>query len=251
MRYTAFFVCVTLFALLTGCGTIQSSRVPDQINAMVGLSKEQVLSCMGPPSNKASEGSTEVWTYSNFGAVTTNAFVSGNRYGALGSSSTSQDSCIVNLTMRNDAVSTANYRSQGKLLAPSLPCYSVLQVCTAGRIGSAPISASAPGRSVTDRTKEAIAFCNESYKDSRLDPIRAVIALSSAPTLSQQSNSDFISDEQLSALDSYKELLDVCRSRLAAANPQRWKIVMQVQPSPHENLMLLFEKKITIGQFNT
>jgi hypothetical protein len=28
---------------------------------MVGLSKEQVLICMGAPANKAAEGATEVW----------------------------------------------------------------------------------------------------------------------------------------------------------------------------------------------
>ena len=28
---------------------------------MIGMPKEQLLSCMGPPANKATEGKTEVW----------------------------------------------------------------------------------------------------------------------------------------------------------------------------------------------
>jgi len=30
---------------------------------MVGLSREQVLQCMGPPGNKMAEGASEVWSY--------------------------------------------------------------------------------------------------------------------------------------------------------------------------------------------
>ena len=32
---------------------------------MVGLSKEQVLACMGPPATKAAEGATKVWGYAS------------------------------------------------------------------------------------------------------------------------------------------------------------------------------------------
>ena len=32
---------------------------------MLGLTKEQVLACMGPPVNKASVGATEVWSYAS------------------------------------------------------------------------------------------------------------------------------------------------------------------------------------------
>jgi hypothetical protein len=225
-----------------------SAQVKDQINAMINLSAEQVLSCMGPPTTKAREGSTEVWTYSSFGGVTTSAALAGNQYGAFGSATTSQEFCIVNLTMRDGFVVYANYRSQGKLLAPSLPCYPVLSACTAGRLAT---SGTTTTQTVAEKSNEAAAFCRELCKDPRLDPIRAVIALFSAPTLSQQTNPDFIKDEQLQALEAYKEILGQCRSKIATANPQLFKIMMQVQPAPYENLKLLHEKKITIGQYNT
>jgi hypothetical protein len=230
-----------LSVMLTACGPVQSAQVQDQINAMTGLSKEKVLSCMGPPSSKSSEGATEVWTYNNAGSVTTNAYVSGNQYGTFGSANTTQEYCVVNLTMNDGIVVNANYRSQGKLLAPSLPCYNVLSVCTAGRIGS----------SLTDKTKEAHKYCQELYADARLDPIRDVIAIDKIPTLTQQQNPDFITNEQRPALDAYKELHEQCRNKIAVANPHLWKLMTHVQPNPYKDLTLLYNKKITIGQFNT
>jgi len=231
--------------VLTGCGLVHSAQVHDQINAMNGLSKEQVLGCMGSPSSKSSEDTVDVWTYSNFGPVTTNVAVSGNQYSAHGSASTSQESCIVNLTMKDGIVVGANYRSQGKLLVPSLPCYNVLYACTAGRIGSV------PSKPVAGMTKEALTSCTELYTDARLDPIRDVIAIDASPTLAQQNNSNYITNEQRPALDAYKELLGQCRNKIAAANPHLWKIMMQVQPAPYKELTLLYNKKITTGQFNT
>jgi hypothetical protein len=78
--------------------------------------------------------------------------------------------------MQNGSVTAANYRSQGKLLAPNLPCYSVLHAC-APNPAPAPTQATA----MAEKTKEAVAFCKQLYQDPRLDPLRGVLpALSSA-----------------------------------------------------------------------
>jgi hypothetical protein len=61
--------------LLASCGPIQSGQVSDQINAMIGLSQEHVLSCMGPQTTTAHVGATEVWTYNVGGPVTTSAMM--------------------------------------------------------------------------------------------------------------------------------------------------------------------------------
>ncbi len=106
-------------------------------------------------------------------------------------------------------------------------------------------------QTVEEKTSKATSFCWKLYKDPRLDSIRSVIALFYVPSLSQQSNPDFIKDEQLPALVAYKELQEQCRTRIATANPQLIKIMMLVQPAPYESLNLLHEKKITIGQYNT
>lgn len=237
-----------IILLLACCGPIQSGQVADQINAMVGLSQEHALSCMGPPSSTAHVGGTEVWSYNVGGPVTTSAVMSGDQSAAVGSATTSQEFCIVNLTIQDGSVVAANYRSQGKLLAPSLPCYSVLHACAPN---PASASTAAPGQTLSDKTKDAVAFCKELYADPRLAPLRGVISIEAAPSLSMQSNKDYATDEQRTALDAYQPLHEECRNKLMAANPHLAKIMVQVQPAPYANLRALYKRKITIGEFNT
>ena len=52
---------------------------------MVGMSKEQVLACMGAPVNKATEGMTEVWAYNSGNGMT----VTDARYGRFGGTAVS------------------------------------------------------------------------------------------------------------------------------------------------------------------
>lgn len=228
--------------IVAGCGPIQSAQVADQINGMVGLSKEHVLSCMGPPSSTAQVGATEVWAYNSAGAVNSSTLVSGNQSMAFGSTTTSQEFCAVNLTMQSDRVVAANYRSQGKLLAPSLPCYMVLHACVPN-----PVAASAQA----DRTKETVAYCHELYKDPRLDPIRDVVAIDQLPTLEMQSNSAHLTDVQRPALDVFRSLNEQCRNKIATNNPQLWQIMERVNPHPYEYLVKLYKAEITIGEYNT
>ena len=53
------------------------------------------------------------------------------------------------------------------------------------------------------------------------------------------------------ALDAYQSLHEECRNKIMAANPRLAKIIIQVQPAPYANLRVLYERKITIGEFNT
>jgi len=231
---------ITLF--LASCGPIQSAQVQDQINGMIGLSKEHVLSCMGPPTSTANAGATEVWSYNSLGPINTSTAVGGNQSLVVGSTTTSQEFCVVNLTMQNDRVVASNTRSQGKLLSPNLPCYSALHACVPNPI---PVSAQA------ERTKEAAASCKELYQNARLDPLRGVIALDQSPTLEMQSNPRYVTDEQRQALDVFKSLNEQCRNNIATANPRLWQIIVQVQPAPYEKLKQLYDRQITIGQYNT
>jgi outer membrane protein assembly factor BamE (lipoprotein component of BamABCDE complex) len=100
---------------------------------MVGLTKEQVLGCMGPPAAKAAEGATEVWSYaSGNGQVTTvgmsqaNGIASGGPGYATGSATgfgvgtTTRRFCTVNVTMTAGRVSRINYVGPtGGLLTPA------------------------------------------------------------------------------------------------------------------------------------
>src|SRR6202047_1198777 len=166
--------------VLASCGPIQSGQVADQINAMVGLSQEHVLSCIGPPSSTAHVGATEVWSSNVGGPVTTSAVMGGNQSVVAASATRSQEFCVVNLTMQKGLVTAANYRSQGKLLAPSLPCYTVLHAC-------APNPAPASMQAVAaEKSKEAAALCKQLYQDPRLDPLRGIMSFDQAPTLEMQ-----------------------------------------------------------------
>ena len=89
-----FLAVVTLGALLAGCA-IQRSQVAQEAKAsMVGMTKEQVFTCMRPAPTKATEGATEIWSYpsgngyqsstvvagtdGNFNAIRSGNTVSGN-----------------------------------------------------------------------------------------------------------------------------------------------------------------------------
>lgn len=116
-------------AIVVGGCAIQRAQVASEAqNKMIGLSKEQVLACMGPPANRAAEGQTEVWSY-NSGNGKTVAAVSGNRYGATAVSS--QRFCTVNIVMNAGSVTSLNYVGPtGGLLTAGEQCAFAVQNCT-------------------------------------------------------------------------------------------------------------------------
>lgn len=83
---------------------------------MVGLTKERVLACMGPPANRAAVGSAEVWSYSSEGENFT-SYSYGRR-------------CTVKLTMTNGRVTAINYTGpNGGVLSPNEQCAFAVANC--------------------------------------------------------------------------------------------------------------------------
>lgn len=82
---------------------------------MVGLTKEQVLSCMGLPQQAAAEGQTEVWSYMSGGETevhsnsTSSSFIPGIVSG-YESAYESARYCIVDIVMTQGRVARVNYR---------------------------------------------------------------------------------------------------------------------------------------------
>jgi hypothetical protein len=66
--------------LVAGCAIQRAQEAQDARAQMVGMSKEQVLACMGAPVNKAAEGMTEVWAYNSGNGMT----VTDASYGRFG-----------------------------------------------------------------------------------------------------------------------------------------------------------------------
>lgn len=99
---------------------------------MVGLSKEDVLACMGPPVNKMAEGDTEVWADNSgngmtIGSSTANIITSSM---ISGSSYETQRFCTVNIVMQDGRVSRLNYAGPtGGLLTVGEQCAFAVQNC--------------------------------------------------------------------------------------------------------------------------
>jgi hypothetical protein len=128
--------------------SLQRAEVAHNAQAqMVGMAKEQVLQCMGPPAQKSAEGQTEVWSYasgngrtqvSTFGNSTTSGSVIATGNYASGQASTygsglaiaTRRSCTVNVVMVAGRVSAVNYSGPtGGLLSQGEQCAFAIQNC--------------------------------------------------------------------------------------------------------------------------
>src|SRR5438034_872554 len=111
MHSVAMVLVAALCAGVAGCAVQRAQVAQDAQSKMVGLSKEQVLACMGPPANKAAEGATEVWSYaSGDGTTISSGTAQYYHYGlASASSRSSSRFCTVNVTMVDERVAQLNY----------------------------------------------------------------------------------------------------------------------------------------------
>jgi hypothetical protein len=122
---------VALGVALSGCAIQRAQVAQDARAQMVGMSKEQVLTCMGPPATKAAEGQTEVWAY-NSGDGTT--FASGSVSGGSFSGVSSSRFCRINLVMASGAVSAVNYQGPtGGLITAGEQCAYAVDACVRPR----------------------------------------------------------------------------------------------------------------------
>jgi hypothetical protein len=113
---------VVLGIALAGCAIERAQIAQDAQVGLIGLPKEKVLACMGPPINRATEGQTEVWAYS------TNPTINLDR----GSGSTRY--CNVDITMSGGVVSGVNYQGPtGGLLTQGEQCAYAVERCTKPR----------------------------------------------------------------------------------------------------------------------
>jgi hypothetical protein len=142
---------VLLSVVLSGCA-IQRSQVAQEARAsMVGMTKEQVFTCMGPAPTKASEGATEIWSYpsgngyqsstviassdGSINATRTGNYVSGN-VNTLGTATgvSTRRYCVVNIVIQAGVVSQVNYTGPtGGLLTGGEQCAFAVEACAKNR----------------------------------------------------------------------------------------------------------------------
>ncbi len=118
---------VALCAALGGCAFQRAEIAQDARAQMVGMPKEQVLACMGPPATKAAEGTTEVWGYSSGNGMT----VTDASYGRFGGTAVSSSRfCTVNIVFSGGQVSAVNYTGPtGGLLTAGEQCAYAVNSC--------------------------------------------------------------------------------------------------------------------------
>lgn len=121
--------------LLAACAIERAQEAAKAQSTMIGMPKEQVLSCMGPPARFAKTGKTVVWSY-NSGNGERDSF--GSAYGtggwgwagAFGSSFSQSKFCRVDIVMRDGRVTRVNYSGPtGGLLTEGEQCAYAVQNC--------------------------------------------------------------------------------------------------------------------------
>jgi outer membrane protein assembly factor BamE (lipoprotein component of BamABCDE complex) len=109
-------VLAVVMAACSAVQQVQRAQLASEAKVqMVGMTKEQVLACMGPPATKTAEGATEVWTY-NTGNMQNGVLV--QRY------------CTINVNINKSRVTAINYLGPtGGFLDQGEQCGFALQNC--------------------------------------------------------------------------------------------------------------------------
>jgi|SRR5271154_6610036 len=124
-----------LLPFVIGCSLQRAQEAEAAKTQMIGMSREDVLTCMGPPAQKSSEGATEVWSYpSGNGQVDIVSSFAGSASGgvAYGSAigSSRQRFCVVNLIMIDGKVKVVNYNGPtGGVLTRGEQCAYAVENC--------------------------------------------------------------------------------------------------------------------------
>ena len=111
MFFPRFLSNVALIIVLSGCTDFQrADNAAAAKMQMVGLSREEVLSCMGIPKKKASEGATEVWSYlsTNYRGDSSGDIFKTTGY-AHSSGTHDRSFCTVNVVMKDGVVKAIHY----------------------------------------------------------------------------------------------------------------------------------------------
>jgi hypothetical protein len=131
---------VLLLCVPSASCAVQRSQVAQEARAsMVGMTKEQVFTCMGPAATKAAEGATEIWSYPSGNGYQSTAVVANanatrsggtvNTFGTASGFSTSRF-CTVNIVIQGGVVSQVNYSGPtGGILTGGEQCAFAVEAC--------------------------------------------------------------------------------------------------------------------------
>ncbi len=136
-RSHKFAVVLACLAVLSGCALDRADDAAAAKTRMPGLTRAEVLACMGPPKRKASDGAIEVWSYLSTDrrgeSVGNSLRAGGLTTGSASVRISEHDSnfCTVNVVMKNGVVTAVSYNgpSSSSIFARDDECGYAVKNC--------------------------------------------------------------------------------------------------------------------------
>jgi hypothetical protein len=115
---------------ISGCAINRAEIAAKAKSSMIGMTKQQVLQCMGAASNTQSQENTEIWKYYSGGDYQGSFNVNTTDQYAYGSTNFHKRSCEINIIFTNDSVTNILYSGRtGGLLTQGEECAFALNNC--------------------------------------------------------------------------------------------------------------------------
>ena len=128
---------IVVLLALSACALQRADDAAAAKTRMPGLTRAEVLACMGPPKRKASDGAIEVWSYLSTDrrgeSVGNSLRAGGLTTGSASVRISEHDSnfCTVNVVMKNGVVKAVNYNgpSSSSIFARDDECGYAVKNC--------------------------------------------------------------------------------------------------------------------------
>lgn len=134
-RARALIVSIGVSIAVAACASYERAETANRAQTeMRGLTKSDVLGCMGPPVQKASEGNVEVWSYHSGGELTGSTFATADASGRIVAGTAISNAkvrqCAVNVVFNDGHVSRLNYIGRtGGLFTRGEQCAYAVENC--------------------------------------------------------------------------------------------------------------------------
>lgn len=130
MKQISKFLLILIFAMISSCSIQRAEVATKAQSSMVGMSKRQILECMGAANNTQSQGNVEVWAYHSGGDYRGSVNLYSNDQGTTGTAIVNRRSCEINVVFENGTVSKVLYLGRtGGLLSKGEQCAFAVANC--------------------------------------------------------------------------------------------------------------------------
>jgi len=118
-----FLLIFSVVAFTNSCSIQRAEVATKAQSSMIGMSKQQILECMGAASNTQSQGNAEVWNYHSGGDYRGSVNLYSNDQYTTGTAIVNRRSCEINVVFENGIVSKILYSGRtGGILSRGEQC---------------------------------------------------------------------------------------------------------------------------------